>query len=91
MTLEIGSVIVWLIIGSLAGMLAGFVLRGRGYGPVGNLVIGLVGALLGGFIFQLLNIRLTGLPTFTFSLVDLIVAFLGAILLILLLRLLLRR
>ncbi|MCU0495844.1 MAG: GlsB/YeaQ/YmgE family stress response membrane protein [Anaerolineae bacterium] len=91
MNIEIGSVIVWLIIGSLAGMLAGFILRGRGYGPVGNLVIGLVGALLGGFIFRVLNIRITGLPTFTFNLADLVVAFIGAVVLILILRLLLRR
>lgn len=90
MTIDVGQLIVWLIIGSLAGFLAGLVLRGRGYGTLGNMVVGLLGALLGGVIFSALGIEFTGLPTFTFSLADLLVAFLGAVILILILRLLRR-
>lgn len=91
MRIDAGQLIVWLITGALAGYLAGLVFRGRGFGTLGNIVVGLIGALVGGFIFQLLNIQITGLPTFTFSLADLVVAFIGAVVLIFLLRLLLRR
>jgi uncharacterized membrane protein YeaQ/YmgE (transglycosylase-associated protein family) len=87
MTINVGQLIVWLIIGSLAGFLAGLVVRGRGFGMLGNMLIGLVGALIGGLIFALLDIRITGLPTFTFSLADLLVAFIGAVILLLLARL----
>jgi uncharacterized membrane protein YeaQ/YmgE (transglycosylase-associated protein family) len=87
MTIDAGQLIVWLIIGSLAGFLAGMVVRGRGFGVFGNMLIGLVGALVGGLIFALLNVEITGLPTFTFSLADLLVAFIGAVLLLLIARL----
>lgn len=91
MSIDIGQLIVWLIIGSLAGFLAGQVVRGRGFGVLGNMVIGLVGALIGGLIFELLNIEISGLPTFTFSLADLVVAFFGALILIALARVVRRR
>lgn len=91
MSIDVGQLIVWLIIGSLAGFLAGQVVRGRSFGVLGNMVIGLVGALIGGLIFELLNIRIGGLPTFTFRVEDLIVAFLGALILIAVVRLARRR
>lgn len=91
MRIEIGQLIVWLITGALAGYLAGLLVRRRGFGTVGNIVIGLLGALLGGLLFQLLNIRISNLPTFTFSLADLIVAFIGAVVLILVIGLVVQR
>ncbi|NWG17228.1 MAG: GlsB/YeaQ/YmgE family stress response membrane protein [Chloroflexi bacterium] len=89
--MEIGQLIVWLITGALAGYLAGLLVRRRGFGTIGNIVVGLLGALLGGVLFQLLNIHISGLPTFTFSLADLIVAFVGAVVLILIIGLVARR
>ena len=50
------GVIGWLIIGLLAGWLAGKVSRGRGFGCLANVLIGLVGAVLGGWVFTKLGI-----------------------------------
>ena len=82
MQIDLGQLIIWIITGALAGYIVGIVLRKQGFGTVGNIVIGLVGAVVGGLLFRLLNIRLTGLPSFTFSLADLVVAIVGALLLV---------
>ena len=60
MNVSAGQLVVWLLVGGAAGMLVGMVVRRRkrGYGLVPNLVIGLVGALIGGVLFQLLNIHI---------------------------------
>lgn len=63
----------WLIIGGLAGWLASAVVRGRGYGCLGNIIVGLIGAVVGGFLASWLNI--TGSFHFWGSL---LIAFLGA-------------
>ena len=55
------SVIGWLFVGLIAGWLAGKVSRGRGFGCVADILIGLVGALLGGWIFTKLGILGGGL------------------------------
>jgi uncharacterized membrane protein YeaQ/YmgE (transglycosylase-associated protein family) len=44
----------WIIIGLIAGFLAGKIMRGAGYGIIGDIVVGLVGALIGGFIVRLI-------------------------------------
>ncbi|HEV2171446.1 MAG TPA: GlsB/YeaQ/YmgE family stress response membrane protein [Candidatus Binatus sp.] len=46
-----------IIIGIIAGWLAGKVVRGRGYGIIGDLILGLLGGLVGGWIFSELGIR----------------------------------
>lgn len=54
--------IVWfLLIGLIAGFLAGKIMKGGGFGLVGNLVVGIVGAVVGGFTFGLLGFNSTGL------------------------------
>ena len=54
--------IIWfIIIGIVAGWLAGKIMRGAGFGLLGDLVIGIIGALLGGFIFGQLGISAGGL------------------------------
>jgi len=55
------SVIGWLFVGLIAGWLAGKVSRGRGFGCIADILIGLVGALLGGWIFTKLGILGGGL------------------------------
>jgi len=50
--LEPGGLIAWVVVGLIAGYLAGRVMRGGGYGLIGDLVVGLVGALVGGFLFS---------------------------------------
>lgn len=46
----------FIIIGLVAGWLAGQIMKGRGFGLVGNLVVGVVGALLGGWLFSAMGI-----------------------------------
>jgi uncharacterized membrane protein YeaQ/YmgE (transglycosylase-associated protein family) len=70
----------FILIGIAAGWLAGQVMKGGGYGIVGDLIIGVIGALLGGFLFRLLGISAGGLIG------SLITATVGAIALIALLR-----
>jgi uncharacterized membrane protein YeaQ/YmgE (transglycosylase-associated protein family) len=58
---NVTTLIVWLIIGALGGYIAGIIIRDRrrGFGMIGNIVIGLIGALLGGFLFQAFGISIT--------------------------------
>ena len=57
-----GMSLVWfLIIGSLAGYFAGQLTKGSGFGLGMNLVIGIIGAVLGGFLFSLLGLAAYGL------------------------------
>jgi uncharacterized membrane protein YeaQ/YmgE (transglycosylase-associated protein family) len=77
----------FIIIGIAAGFLAGQIMKGGGFGLLGDLVVGVIGALLGGFLFSLLHISLGGLPVLVG---ELIVATVGAIILIAVLRLIKR-
>lgn len=83
MSLE--TVLLWIVIGLLAGWLASAVVGG-GYGIIGDIVVGVVGAFIGGFIFRALGI---GAP-FGGLAGTIFVAFIGAVVLLLLLRLLRR-
>ena len=74
----------FIIIGLVAGFLAGVVVKGRGFGMLGNLVVGVIGAVLGGWLFGVLNINISGIPPLF---INLIVAFVGAVVLLWLLRL----
>ncbi len=74
------SLLIWIIIGLIAGWLAGLVMRGGGYGVVGDIVIGIVGAIIGGLVFGALGLGATGIVG------QIIVAFIGAVILIALLR-----
>lgn len=55
------GIILWLLIGALAGFLAGKIMKGEGYGVVGNIIVGIVGAVLGGFLFRMLGLSVNGL------------------------------
>ncbi len=74
----------WIIVGLIAGWLAGMVMRGGGYGIVGDIILGIVGALIGGFIAaSVFNIpdAVNGI-----SVTSIVVAALGAIILVAILR-----
>jgi len=75
MTLQMFAM--WVFVGLLAGWLAGFVMRGGGYGLVGDIALGLVGSLLGSVIFRALGIS-AGAGLF----MAVVVAFIGAVLVI---------
>ena len=48
--MDITSLIIWLVIGAVAGWLAGQIMKGGGFGLVGDIVVGIVGSLIGGFL-----------------------------------------
>jgi len=52
--------ILFLIIGALAGWLAGQIMKGRGFGVIGNILVGVVGAFIGGFLFRVLGFAAFG-------------------------------
>ena len=55
----IESIIVWLIVGAIAGWLAGIIVTGYGFGLIGNIVVGIVGAVIAGLLLPRLGL---GLP-----------------------------
>jgi uncharacterized membrane protein YeaQ/YmgE (transglycosylase-associated protein family) len=55
------SLIMFLVIGALAGWLAGQLMKGSGFGLVGNIIVGIIGAMIGGFLFGMLGISAGGL------------------------------
>ncbi|HEV7491724.1 MAG TPA: GlsB/YeaQ/YmgE family stress response membrane protein [Rhodanobacteraceae bacterium] len=59
MTVE--SLLVFLIIGAIAGWLAGVIVKGHGFGLVGNIVVGIIGAFLAGWLLPGLGLGLTGI------------------------------
>lgn len=71
------SIIGLLIVGLVAGWLAGLIMKGEGFGLIGDIVVGIIGALLGGWVFGLLN-----LPTSFGILGSIIVATIGAVILV---------
>ncbi|WP_084398396.1 GlsB/YeaQ/YmgE family stress response membrane protein [Henriciella aquimarina] len=75
------AILIWLVIGGVAGWLAGQVMRGAGFGLLGNIIVGIVGAVLGGAIFGALGITFGGI------LGSLLGAFLGACILLFLISL----
>ena len=79
------SYLIWfLLIGLIAGWLAGRVMKGGGFGIVGDMIVGVIGAFLGGWLFSMMGISAGG------TIGAIITAFVGAVVLILLLRLIKR-
>jgi len=83
--MAVGSVIVWLFVGAVAGWLAGALMRSGGFGLVGNIVIGIVGAVFGGWLFPRVGIALgAGIIN------EIITATMGAVVLLFIARMLRR-
>jgi uncharacterized membrane protein YeaQ/YmgE (transglycosylase-associated protein family) len=76
------GVLGWIIIGGIAGALAGRVVEGGGFGIIGDIVVGIVGALLGGFLAHLL-----GVDSSIGILGSFLLALIGAVILLAILRL----
>ena len=89
--MSIGQVIIWIIVGGFAGTLAGRVLtlKKEGFGRWMNFLVGIVGALLGGELFKLLRIDF-GLGDLKVTFEDLIAAFVGSLLVILVWRIIMK-
>ena len=79
MTVE--TLLIWALVGAVAGWLAGLVVRGFGFGLVGNIIVGIVGAFLGGWLFGNFGIAIgAGIINTIFT------AFIGAVVLLLIVR-----
>ncbi|MBA3871991.1 MAG: GlsB/YeaQ/YmgE family stress response membrane protein [Anaerolineae bacterium] len=80
------QIVTWLVIGLIAGFAASVVVRGRGRGALSSIIIGLVGALIGGFLFSILRIDVSPALQggFTLKYIDIIVAFIGAMIVLIL-------
>jgi uncharacterized membrane protein YeaQ/YmgE (transglycosylase-associated protein family) len=77
------DILTWLIVGLVAGVLASMVMGGTGYGIIGDIIIGIIGAFVGGWLFSQMGVSspFGGLPGTIF------VAFIGAVVLLFVLRL----
>jgi uncharacterized membrane protein YeaQ/YmgE (transglycosylase-associated protein family) len=78
------DILTWIIVGLIAGVLASIAMGGTGYGIIGDIIIGIVGAFVGGWLFAKLGVHtpFAGLAGTIF------VAFIGAVVLLFVLRLL---
>jgi len=57
---DITVIIVWLVIGAIAGWLAGQIVTGAGFGLVGNIIVGIIGAVVGGWLLNWVGISIGG-------------------------------
>ena len=80
------GLIFWLIIGGVAGWLAGKLMRGDGFGLIGDIAVGVIGGFIGGWLAGLLGIHIGG-----GIIASLVTATAGAVLLVFILRLVKRR
>jgi uncharacterized membrane protein YeaQ/YmgE (transglycosylase-associated protein family) len=79
------TLLIWLLIGAVAGWLAGVIVKGGGFGILGDIVVGIVGAFAGGWLLPRLGVQLgVGLVSIIAS------ATIGAVVLLLILRLIRR-
>jgi uncharacterized membrane protein YeaQ/YmgE (transglycosylase-associated protein family) len=79
------GILSWIVVGLLAGWLAGLVVKGGGYGCVGDIVVGVIGALLGGWIASYFFHM--GDPISGINLQSILIAFVGAVIFVIILRL----
>lgn len=80
--MAIHGLIAWLIIGAVAGWLAGLIVKGGGFGLIGDIIVGIIGAFIGGWLAGVLHINIGG------GLISsIITATAGAVILIVILRL----
>jgi len=82
--LEPQSIVVWIIIGAIAGWLAGQIIKGYGFGAVGNIVVGILGAGIAGILARSLNLYTES------ALGNIVAATIGAIILLVIIGLIRR-
>ena len=79
------GIIIWLIVGAIAGWLAGMVVKGGGFGLIGDIIVGIVGAIIAGWLLPQIGIVIgSGIVG---AIID---AFIGAVILLIILRLIKR-
>ncbi|MGA8359726.1 MAG: GlsB/YeaQ/YmgE family stress response membrane protein, partial [Xanthobacteraceae bacterium] len=79
------GIIIWLIVGAIAGWLAGMVVKGGGFGLIGDIIVGIVGGIIAGWLLPQLGIVIGG------GIVgDVIDSFIGAVILLVIIRMIKR-
>jgi uncharacterized membrane protein YeaQ/YmgE (transglycosylase-associated protein family) len=85
--MDITAIIIWVVVGIIAGWIAGKIVRGTGFGMIGDFVIGIIGAVIGGWLLP----RIGVVSIVGQAFVDMILfAAIGAVILLIVLRLLKR-
>ena len=79
------AIIIWLIVGAVAGWLAGMVVKGGGYGLIGDIIVGIIGGFIAGWLLPRLGIVIGG--GFIAAIIN---SFIGAVILLVVLRLIKR-
>jgi uncharacterized membrane protein YeaQ/YmgE (transglycosylase-associated protein family) len=79
------SFIIWIVVGAIAGWLAGMVVKGGGFGLIGDIVVGIVGAIIAGWLLPQLGIVIGS--GFVAAIID---AFIGAVILLVIIKLIKR-
>lgn len=79
------GIIIWLIVGAIAGWLAGMVVKGGGFGLIGDIIVGIVGGIIAGWLLPQLGIVIGG-----GIIGDVIDSFIGAVILLVIIRLIKR-
>jgi uncharacterized membrane protein YeaQ/YmgE (transglycosylase-associated protein family) len=83
--MDVQALIIWLIVGAIAGWLAGMVVKGGGFGLIGDIIVGIVGAIIAGWLLPQIGIVIGG------GLIGSIInAFIGAVILLIIIRLIKR-
>jgi uncharacterized membrane protein YeaQ/YmgE (transglycosylase-associated protein family) len=82
------GILVWIVVGAIAGFVASKVLTGKGMGLLWDIVVGIIGAFLGGWLAGLIGIKVA---TGTFTIEGLLTAFVGAVILLVVFRALTHR
>jgi uncharacterized membrane protein YeaQ/YmgE (transglycosylase-associated protein family) len=80
------GIIIWLIVGAIAGWAAGQVVRGGGFGLIGDIIVGIIGAFIAGWLLPIVHFPVIGGPIIS-AIID---AFIGAVVLLLIIRLIKR-
>jgi uncharacterized membrane protein YeaQ/YmgE (transglycosylase-associated protein family) len=80
--MDVESIVIWLIIGAVAGWLAGMIVKGGGFGLIGDIIVGIIGAVIAGWLLPRIGIVIGG------GIVAAIInAVIGAVILLIILRL----
>ena len=78
--MDLTSIIIWILLGAVAGWLAGQIMKGKGFGTLGNIVVGIVGSFVGGWLAGQIGIE--GAQTGGFNIASIITAVAGACILL---------
>ena len=93
LTIDLIQVVTWAIIGLIAGYMASLLVRGRRMGTLTSIVVGLVGAVVGGFLFSIIKVEWPAflLTEFKIRLIDIVASFIGAVIILLIIGAIYRR